>query len=393
MIVALLEKIIFRYNDLMRPNPYIVQTLKYATLTLLGCSAVVAGAVLMRQMGTVPLTGRLVSQQSQGIVPTLRIEADRLSAGVNAPTDTHVIFTVPTTTDRIATSVMVGGADHWENSEYWGYCYTGNEAETGVYDQNQFFYSMGARRAANPQTKAADNDLVGILRETTKKAPKELKSMVEILRANQTCYLMANGEDFPGGVPMGTDDDSDLLNSKLEAELGTNPQNPDTDGDGIPDGKEVFITKTNPLLADTDRDGLKDLCEDKNANGGIEAGETSALVSDTDRDGLCDGRGFVGGGADRSGCPEPRSVQCGKDVYGERVCIERVTSPVYGEDMNENCKVDKDETDPRDAETFGMPDWEYKWSKLPLVNGQRQTDAAQGSIAPEIPIPDMPARQ
>lgn len=350
-----------------------------------------AGAALMRNMGAVPLTGRLVSQQDQGIIPTVRLDADRLRAGVSAPTDSHVIFTVPATTERIATSLMVGGPDHWNNSQYWGYCY-GNESWTGTYD-GQFFFSMGARKAAMKQTKAADNDLLGILNDTRKKTPEGLASIAEILHANQTCYLMANGKDFPGGVPMGTDDDGDSLNSKLETEFGTNPQNADTDGDGISDGDEVFKTKTDPLFNDTDRDGLKDLCEDKNANGHLDKGETSALVSDTDRDGLCDGKGFVDGGGYRSGCPEPRSMQCGVSLSGERLCVERVTSPVFGEDMNENCIVDAGETDPKNAETFGRPDWDYKWSKLPMINGARQTDSAKGVIAPEFPIPDMPQTQ
>ncbi len=371
----------------MRPNPFIVQTLKYATFTLLGCGAILAGAIIFRQTDSVPLTGRLVSQQSQGIVPTVRLDAERLMEGVSAPTDSHVIFTVPATTERIATSVMVGGAEHWEKSEYWGYCYTGNEAKTGVYD-GQFFYSMGARKAAIEQMKAGDTDLVGILNDTKKKSPKELASIAEILYANQTCYLMANGADFPGGVPMGPNDDDDYLNTKLERDLGTDPNNPDTDGDGISDGTEVFRTKTNPLLHDTDQDGRTDSCEDANKNGRLDTGETSALVSDTDRDGVCDGNPshrFA------TGCPEPRSTFCSTDASGNRGCVERVSSPVNdGEDTNLNCLVDNGETDPTNPETFGMPDWEYKWSKLPLINGRRQTDSAVGITAPEFPIPLQP---
>ncbi|MFH1661936.1 MAG: hypothetical protein ABIA02_02475 [Candidatus Falkowbacteria bacterium] len=36
-----------------------------------------------------------------------------------------------------------------------------------------------------------------------------------------------------------TDTDGDLLSDKREEELGTNPNNPDSDGDGFMDGVEV----------------------------------------------------------------------------------------------------------------------------------------------------------
>ncbi len=105
----------------------------------------------------------------------------------------------------------------------------------------------------------------------------------------------------------------------------TNPSNPDTDGDGLPDGLEdknrngwvegdgeplpltfnPFIerkypngrmdpdetwTETSPLLADSDGDGLSDgYGEDVNLNGIVDAGETDPLKADTDGDGLPDG--------------------------------------------------------------------------------------------------------
>ena len=75
----------------------------------------------------------------------------------------------------------------------------------------------------------------------------------------------------------------------------TDPDNPDTDGDGIQDGTELgytsadiepgtdtafFLpdlgpsTQTDPLNPDTDRDGLKDGHEDANHNGRVDLGET-----------------------------------------------------------------------------------------------------------------------
>lgn len=53
------------------------------------------------------------------------------------------------------------------------------------------------------------------------------------------------------------DEDDDGLVASQEAELGTDPLNPDTDGDGVNDGVEVAVG-TNPLTTDSDWDGYSD---------------------------------------------------------------------------------------------------------------------------------------
>lgn len=54
------------------------------------------------------------------------------------------------------------------------------------------------------------------------------------------------------------DRDLDGITNEEEARLKTNPDNPDSDGDGILDNDEITIYKTNPLKADTDNDGVSD---------------------------------------------------------------------------------------------------------------------------------------
>ena len=54
------------------------------------------------------------------------------------------------------------------------------------------------------------------------------------------------------------DDDNDGLTDQEETEAGTNPLNPDSDGDGLTDGAEVNTHETNPTLIDSDGDGLTD---------------------------------------------------------------------------------------------------------------------------------------
>lgn len=66
------------------------------------------------------------------------------------------------------------------------------------------------------------------------------------------------------------DKDGDGLDDTKEAELGTDPNNWDTDGDLLGDGDEVLVWKTDPLKPDTDGDGYKDGAEVKsgyNPNG------------------------------------------------------------------------------------------------------------------------------
>ncbi|HSW55746.1 MAG TPA: OmpA family protein [Ignavibacteriaceae bacterium] len=79
-----------------------------------------------------------------------------------------------------------------------------------------------------------------------------------------------------------SDRDNDGLGKCDEEKLGTDPKNPDTDGDGLSDGDEVFDYKTDPLKADTDGDGLSDYDEIMKYN-------TDPLIADSDGDGLSDG--------------------------------------------------------------------------------------------------------
>lgn len=54
------------------------------------------------------------------------------------------------------------------------------------------------------------------------------------------------------------DTDNDGLSGDQEDLLGTDPSNPDTDGDRLTDGQEVNVHHTDPLEADSDEDGVSD---------------------------------------------------------------------------------------------------------------------------------------
>jgi hypothetical protein len=89
----------------------------------------------------------------------------------------------------------------------------------------------------------------------------------------------------------GDDIDADGLETSVETgtgifvdatNTGTDPNNPDTDGDGLNDGDEVNTHGTNPNLSDTDGDGLSDSEE-------IDTYTTNPLLADSNNDGLEDG--------------------------------------------------------------------------------------------------------
>ena len=67
------------------------------------------------------------------------------------------------------------------------------------------------------------------------------------------------------------DPDRDGLTNLQEFQNGTDPNNPDTDGDGLNDGDEVNKYKTSPLLADTDGDVVPDGVEIKNGTNPLDA--------------------------------------------------------------------------------------------------------------------------
>ena len=105
-----------------------------------------------------------------------------------------------------------------------------------------------------------------------RRGAQEAASATQTAAANQTQAAISGQED----------PDQDGLINNEEAQVGTDPLNPDTDGDGLGDGEEVKTYGTNPLVPDTDSDGLGDGDEVRNR-------KTDPLNPDTDGDRLMDG--------------------------------------------------------------------------------------------------------
>jgi len=89
------------------------------------------------------------------------------------------------------------------------------------------------------------------------------------------------------------DTDEDGLPNLIEKEIGSDPYNPDTDGDELPDGYEVLTLGTDPTKPDTDDNGVLDCDEDFDEDGLTNLQEyeqgTEPYNDDTDGDGLKDG--------------------------------------------------------------------------------------------------------
>jgi hypothetical protein len=162
-----------------------------------------------------------------------------------------------------------------------------------------------------------------------------------------------NPVDFPDddNGNLQNDNDGDGLTNEQEGVIGTDPENPDTDADGVRDGVEVNgVNDTDPLDPDSDDDGLCDgggagggQCapgEDVNGNGITEVTETSPTNPDTDGDGL--GDGLEVGSDFENGATNPLDPDTDDDGLNDGE-----------EDANGNGARDANETDPTVFDTDG----------------------------------------
>lgn len=114
-----------------------------------------------------------------------------------------------------------------------------------------------------------------------------------------------NSQDSNGnGIPDGLEDpDGDSLTNIEEMKFQTDPLTKDTgldsDGDGLTDYQEIFMTLTDPNLADTDSNGVSDADEDPDGDGltnlqEVQLGSDPHTITDrnnildSDNDGLTD---------------------------------------------------------------------------------------------------------
>lgn len=161
---------------------------------------------------------------------------------------------------------------------------------------------------------------------------------------NDGYYQAALGLTYVGGSGS-TDKDMDGLTKKEEKEIGTDPDNPDTDGDGLTDGDETLKYKTNPLNADTDGDGLKDSDEVKKYN-------SNPALSDSDGDGLKDGEEI---NLYKTNPAKADTDQDGLSDYDEifKYKTDPLKADTDGEGLSDGDEILKYKTDPLKTDTDG----------------------------------------
>ncbi len=131
-----------------------------------------------------------------------------------------------------------------------------------------------------------------------------------------------------GDLSRATDDpDNDGLNNLQEFQAGTDPHNPDTDGDGLSDGDEVNTYFTNPVNPDTDGDGLSDGDE-------VNKYKTDPLKWDTDGDDLSDGQEVLVYGSD------PLVLSTAGNGYSDGAMVQFGCFKPYVTPLNTNCVPD-----------------------------------------------------
>lgn len=137
------------------------------------------------------------------------------------------------------------------------------------------------------------------------------------------------GANFYLGASTAGDDDSDGLTNSLESKYGTDPDNPDSDGDGLKDGEEVRRYKSDPTKPDSDGDGLSDGDE-------VLKYRTDSNQADSDGDGLTDGEEV--------------------SKYG----TDPIRLDTDGDTLTDGDEVLKHKTDPLKADTDGdgLSDWD-----------------------------------
>jgi hypothetical protein len=292
-----------------------------------------------------PWQARLISAGKPQETPWKTFEITDLIVGRTAPAHTNIIFKLPPTMKRVSRSTLFG--PNGTRIRYWGYCFPEGQAEaerlrrtTGL--PGVLFLSEKERAAEEERLAVIRRERFSVfddLNEAALNGTSDVGAVIrhrkEVFEGGDVCYLMTAEP-----LPLGIDEDGDLLNSKQETEHRTDPNRADTDGDGILDGYEVHRMGSNPTLRDTDGDGLIDGIEDEDRDGRVDAGETSPVLWDTDRDGLCDGYCLLGSGI--------RGGYSGPVGYGDVNLTQ-----IVGEDKNLNGVVDTGETDPRKADSDG----------------------------------------
>jgi hypothetical protein len=195
-----------------------------------------------------------------------------------------------------------------------------------------------------------------------------LRSLPTSARATQTASFNQTQAALSG---VG-DSDGDGLTNEREAALGTDPLQPDTDGDRLLDREEVETHLTNPLNVDTDDDGLQDGDE-------IQTHLTDPRNPDMDGDGRSDGNEIAGQS-------DPRNPDSDGDGLRDGDEIQLETDPLNPDSDGDGLRDGEENADcPRPRDPDSDDDGIVDGSDLDPCNASNPaltaTAAAQGTAA------------
>ena len=155
-----------------------------------------------------------------------------------------------------------------------------------------------------------------------------------------------------------SDEDSDGLTLLQEAQANTNSSSDDTDGDSLNDSYEVLNLTTNPTLVDTDGDGLNDSYE-------VVTLKTNATLVDTDGDGLNDKWEVTyNGSSGVNATEEANATELASDLDGDGLTLLQEAKANTNSSSN-------------DTDSDGLGDgWEVRFSNASGVNATMEADGA-----------------
>ncbi len=180
---------------------------------------------------------------------------------------------------------------------------------------------------------------------------------------NPSTVLIPNGTSDPLNAcdpdlnhPL-CDSDNDGLTNEEEASLGTDPNNPDSDGDGILDGQEV-LDGTNPL-DDCDHDDGTALPDSDCDADGLTTAEEDAIgtdpdIADTDGDTISDGQEVSDGTdpldpCDSIGGVPTLSAGCNEEVVDTGIAISNEVLTPDGDGVNDFFRIENIESFPNNT--------------------------------------------
>jgi hypothetical protein len=237
-------------------------------------------------------------------------------SGISSETGTHKTTKLSALLQTTQTSTPLWGSRRHDSANTGNLCYAGNgvfhsvtnDADSdGLPDCTEFVYGLNMNNSSDA-TGDLDGDGLSNIDEFNLYQTTLNSSDSDGDRLSDDYEVTNTGLDPLDPTDGRADTDSDGLTLGEEIFYGSDPTLPDTDGDGVTDGREVELgldpTDPSDLTADNDGDGLINRTEieigtdfsnpDTDSDGlndfvEYSSNRTSPLIVDTDGDGINDG--------------------------------------------------------------------------------------------------------